>query len=110
MSFRDEILCPATMPITRSSESICMGWTCGLELGLRHWNNSATTGSFLTSSEEPWSRVPGPPLSGSQPIVVGPGVDPVIWWAVSKDSPFCSGPVVCRWGRAWQVAGCLGRT
>ena len=36
VSIRNETLCPATVPITRSSESVCMGWTWGLELGLRH--------------------------------------------------------------------------
>ena len=60
-SVRNETLCPATVPITQSSESVCMGWAWGLELGLCHWNNSGTTGSSLTSSEEPWSGVPGPP-------------------------------------------------
>ena len=52
----------------------------------------------------------GPPESGSQPIVLGPGVDPEIWWVVSEDNPFSSGPIVCRCGRVWWVAGCLGRT
>ena len=51
----------------------------------------------------------GPPESGSQPTV-GPGVDPKIWWGVSEDGPFSSGPTVCRWGRVWWVAGDLGRT
>ena len=54
-------LCPATVPVTQCSESICMWWTWGLELVLRHWNNWGTIGSSLTSSEEPWSGVPGPP-------------------------------------------------
>ena len=101
MSIRNETLCLATMPITRTSESVCMGWTWDLELGLHHWNNSGTTGSSLTSSKEPWSGVPGPPESGSWPIVVGPGVDPEIWWVVSEDNPFSSGPIVCKWGRVW---------
>ena len=78
VSNRNETLCPATVPITQSSKSVCMGWAWGLELGLRHWNNSGTIGSSLTSSEEPWSGVPGPPKFGSQPIVVGPGVGPEI--------------------------------
>ena len=60
VSVRNETLCLATMPITQSFESICMGWTWGLELELHHWNNSGTIGSSLTSSEEPWSGVPGP--------------------------------------------------
>ena len=60
-SIRNETLCLATMPITQSSESVCMGHTWDLELGLHHWNNSGTIGSSLTSSEEPWSGVPGPP-------------------------------------------------
>ena len=38
----------------------------------------------------------GPPESGSQPIVVGPGVDPEIWWVVSEDNPFPSSPTVGR--------------
>ena len=76
VSVRNETLCPAIAPITQSSESVCMGW--GLELGLRHWNSSGTAGSSLTSSEEPWSGVQGPPESGSRPIVVGSGVDPEI--------------------------------
>ena len=59
VSIRNETLCPATVPITRSSESTCMGWTWGLELGLHHWNNSGTIGSSFTSSEEPWSGLPG---------------------------------------------------
>ena len=50
------------------------------------------------------------PESGSQPIVLGPGVDPEIWWVVSEDNPFSSGPIVCRLGRVCWVAGCLGRT
>ena len=37
----------------------------------------------------------GLPESGSWPIVVGPGVDPEIWWVVSEDNPFSSGPIVC---------------
>ena len=78
MSIMNESSCPATVPITRSSESVHMGCMWGLELGLRHWNNSGTIGSSLTSSEEPWSGVPGPPESGSRSIVVGPGVDPEI--------------------------------
>ena len=77
-SVRNETLCPATVPITQSSESVCMGWPWGLELGLRHWNSSGAPGSSLTSSEEPWSGVQGPPESGSRPIVVGSGVDPEI--------------------------------
>ena len=47
----------------------------------------------------------GPPESGSQPIVVGPGVDPEIWWVLSEDNPFSSGPIVCRWGRVWWWPG-----
>ena len=27
VSIRNETLCPATVPITQSSESVCMGWT-----------------------------------------------------------------------------------
>ena len=38
-----------------------------------------------------------PPQSGSQPTVVGPRVDPEIWWVVSEDNPFSSGPIVCSW-------------
>ena len=60
-SVRNETLCPATVSITRSPESVCMGRTWGLELGLCHWNDSGTIGSSLTSSKEPWSGVPGPP-------------------------------------------------
>ena len=78
MSIMNGSSCPATVPITRSSESVHMGCTWGLELGLRHWNNSGTIGSSLTSSKEPWSGVPGPPESGSRPIVVGPEVNPEI--------------------------------
>ena len=52
----------------------------------------------------------GPLQSGSRLIVVGPGVDPQIWWEMSEDNPFSSGPIVCRWGRVWWVAGSLGRT
>ena len=103
VSVRNETLCPATVPITQSSESICMWWTWGLELVLHHWNNWGTIGSSLTSSEEPWSGVPGPLESGSQPIAVGPEVDPEIWWVVPKDNPFSTGPIVCRWGRGWWV-------
>ena len=101
VSIRNETLGIATMPITRSSKSICTEQTWSLELGLHHWNNSSTTGSSPISSEEPWSGVPGPPESGSWPIVVGPGVDPEIWWVVSEDNPFSSGPIVCKWGRVW---------
>ena len=52
----------------------------------------------------------GLPESGSWPIVVGPGVDPEVWWVVSENNLFFSGPIVCRWGRVWWVAGDLGRT
>ena len=38
----------------------------------------------------------GPPESGSQPTVVGPGVDPEIWWVASEDKSLPSGPIVCR--------------
>ena len=50
------------------------------------------------------------PESGSWPSVVGPGVDPEVWWVVSENNLFFSGPIVCRWGRVWWVAGDLGRT
>ena len=70
-----------------------MGRTWGLELGLCHWNNSGTIGSSLVSSKEPWSGVPGPLESGSQPIAVGPEVDPEIWWVVPEDNPFSIGPL-----------------
>ena len=45
VSIRNETLCLATVPITQSSESIHMGRTLGLELGLHHWDNSDTIGS-----------------------------------------------------------------
>ena len=61
LSIRNKALCLATLPFIQSSESASMGQTWGRELRLRHWNNSDTIGSSLTSSEEPWSRVPGPP-------------------------------------------------
>ena len=35
----------------------------------------------------------GPSQSGSQPIAVGSRVDPEIWWIVSEDNPFSSGPL-----------------
>ena len=38
----------------------------------------------------------GPPESGPRPIVVGPGVDPEIWWVASEDNSLPSGPIVCR--------------
>ena len=38
----------------------------------------------------------GLPESGSQPIIVGPGVDPEIWWVASEDNSLPSGPIVCR--------------
>ena len=50
VSIRNETLCLATVPITQSSESICMGQTWGLELGLHHWNNSGKIGSIPLSS------------------------------------------------------------
>ena len=50
-----------------------------------------------------------PPESGSWSIAVGLGVDSEIWWVVSEDNPFSSGPIVCGWGRVWWVAGDLGR-
>ena len=56
------------------------------------------------------ARAPPPTESGSWPIVVGPGVDPETWWVVSEGNPLSSGPIVCRWGRVWWVARCLGRT
>ena len=34
-----------------------------------------------------------PPESGSQPIAVGPEVDPEIWWVVPEDNPFSIGPL-----------------
>ena len=52
----------------------------------------------------------GLPESGSWPTVVGPGVDPDVWGVVSENNLFFSGPIVCRWGRVWWVAGGLGRT
>ena len=52
----------------------------------------------------------GSPESGSRPIVVGPGLDPNIWWVGSEENPFSSGPIVCGWGRVWWVAGDLGKT
>ena len=52
----------------------------------------------------------GLPESGSWPIVVGPGVDPEVWWVVSENNLFSSGPIVCRYGRVWWVAGDLSRT
>ena len=54
--------------------------------------------------------VPGPPESGSRPIVVGHEVDPELWWVVSEDTPFSSTPIVCRWGKVWWVARGWGRT
>ena len=57
----NETSCLVTMPITWSSESVHMGHTWGLELGLCHWNNLGTIGSSLSSSDEPWSGVSGPP-------------------------------------------------
>ena len=45
----------------------------------------------------------GLPEPGSWPIVVVPGVDPEIWWVVSENNLFSSGPIVCRWGRVWWV-------
>ena len=87
-----------------------MGHTWGLELGLHHWNN---LGKLNRPSAHPMNHglgCQGPPESGSRPIVVGPGVDPEIWWVMSEDNPFSSGPIVCRWGRVWSVAGDLGRT
>ena len=110
LSIRNETLCPASMPITWSSESVCMGWTWSLELGLRHWNNSGTFGSSLTSSEEPWSGVPGPPWVWFPDHCWAWDVELKIWWVVSEDNPFSRGPIVCRWGRVWRVAGGLGRT
>ena len=60
---RNETLCPATVPITQSSEFICTGiW--GLELGFRHWNNSGTIESSLIIShlnQGTMVWVPGPP-------------------------------------------------
>ena len=61
VSVRNETLCLATVPITWSSETVCMGRTWGLEFGLHHWNNSGTIGSIPISSEEPWSGGLGPP-------------------------------------------------
>ena len=116
VSIRDEILCLATMPITRSSESICMGWTCSLELGLAVWSLGSITGITQPQLDHPSPHLRNRGLECQGPSVwlpdhcFGPAVDPVTWWAVSEDSPSCSGPVVCRWGRARQVAGCLGRT
>lgn len=109
MSVRDETLCLATVPLAEALSSSVWGrlsvWACGL----CHWNNSGTTGSSLTHLRNRGHRVPGPPESGSQPTVVGPGVDPEIWWVMSEDNPFSSCPIVCRWGRVWWWPG-LGRT
>ena len=52
----------------------------------------------------------GLPESLSWPIVVEPGMDPEIWWVVSENNLFSSGPIVYRWGRVWWVAGDLGKT
>ena len=77
VSIRNKTLCLATVPITRSSGSICTGRTWGLELGLRHWNNPDTIGSSLISSEEPWSGVPEPLLSlVPSPLLLGLGWTP----------------------------------
>ena len=85
--------------------------------GLRVWSLGSVTGltQALLDHLSPHLRnrglgCQGPPESGSQPTVVGPGVDPEIWWVMSEDNPFSSGPIVCRWGRVWWVAGCLGGT
>ena len=85
--------------------------------GLRVWSLGSVTGltQALLDHLSPHPKnhglgCQGPPESGSWPIVVGPGVDPEIWWVVSEDNPFSSGPIVCRWGRVWWVARCSGRT
>ena len=85
--------------------------------GLRVWSLGSVTGltQALLDHLSPHLRnrglgCQGPPESGSQPTVVGPRVDPEIWWVMSEDNPFSSGPIVCRWGRVWWVARCSGRT
>ena len=76
--------------------------------GLGVWSLSSITG--LTQARldhlSPNSRnhglgCQGLPEPGSWPIGVGPGVDPEIWWVVSEDNLFSSGPIVRRWGRVW---------
>ena len=78
--------------------------------GLGVWSLSSITG--LTQARldhlSPNSRnhglgCQGLPESLSWPIIVGPGVDPEIWWVVSEDNLFSSGPIVYRWGRVWWV-------
>ena len=84
VSIRNETLCLVTMPITRSSQSVYIGRTWGLDLGLHHWNNSGTIGSSLTSSEELWSGVPGPPW---------------VWFLVH---------CCWAWGGPWDLVGSVG--
>ena len=85
--------------------------------GLGVWSLGSVTGltQALLDHLSPHLRNHGlgcqaPPQSGSQPIVFGPRLDPEIWWVVSEDNPFFRGPIVCRWGRVWWVAGGLGKT
>ena len=84
--------------------------------GLAVWSLGSITGITQPQLDHPSPHLRNRGLECQGPSVwlpdhcFGPAVDPVTWWAVSEDSPSCSGPVVCRWGRARQVAGCLGRT
>ena len=52
----------------------------GADLGsgawARHWNNSGTIGSSLTSSEEPWSGVQAPQSLVPSPLLLGLGWTP----------------------------------
>ena len=80
------------------------------------WSLGSITGTIQAQLNHPSLHLrnhglgcQGPLESGSWPIIVGPGVDPEIWWVVPKDNPFSTGPIVCRWGRVWWVAGGLGR-
>ena len=110
VSVRNETLCPATTPITRSSKSVCTGRTWGLELGLVTGITQAQLDHLSPHPRNHDLGCQGLPESGFWPIVVGPGVDPEIWWVLSEDNPFSSGSIVCRWGRVWWVAGGWGRT
>ena len=95
VSIRNETLCPATMPITQSSESVRMGRTWGLELGLFTGITQAQLDHLSPHPRNHGLGCQGHPESGSQPIVVGPGVDPEMWWVLPEDNPFSSGPIVC---------------
>ena len=59
-------------------------WSLGSITGI----TQAQLGQFPSHLRSYCLGCQGPPESGPRPIVVGPGVDPEIWWVVCEDNLF----------------------